>query len=350
MKTPKYLKAAVLTEINKPLKILKKIEIPDLKKNQVLVKIFYAGLCHSQLMEIKGHRGKDKFLPHMLGHEGSGKVIKTGSNVKKVKEGDKVILGWIKGKGSESKGCKLLFGDKIINSGPITTFSTYSIISENRIIKMPKNLNYKQAVLFGCAIPTGMGLIFNKIRPKKNNKILIYGFGGVGLSSFVACKILGIKNITIIDSSEQKLRYAKKIGAKFTFNAMDPEIYEKINKITANELFDIVIESAGKKETIESSFALINKNTGKCYFASHPKKGKKIKIDPFELICGKQIFGTWGGETKPDRDIPFFVKKCNNKKINLNIFFNKTYNLDNINKAVKDLSKQKVLRPIIKMF
>ncbi len=83
---PKYLKAAVLISQKKPLKILK-LEIPKIKEGQILVKILFSGVCRSQIMEIKGLRGKDKWLPHMLGHEGSGTVVEIGKGVKKVSKG-----------------------------------------------------------------------------------------------------------------------------------------------------------------------------------------------------------------------------------------------------------------------
>ena len=124
---PRFTKAAVLSEIGKPLQIIDKIKIPKLREGQVLVKIHYAGLCHSQLKEIAGERGEDRYIPHMLGHEGTGKVIEIGKKVKKVSVGDDVILTWIKGKGVNEGGSiyKTQAG-KIINAGPITTFSNYT--------------------------------------------------------------------------------------------------------------------------------------------------------------------------------------------------------------------------------
>jgi len=91
-------KAAILSQINQPLEIDELI-IPDLKRGQVLVKIAYSGICHSQLNEIRGLKGEDKFMPHALGHEGSGIVIEVGPEVQKVKAGEHVVLTWIKGSG-----------------------------------------------------------------------------------------------------------------------------------------------------------------------------------------------------------------------------------------------------------
>ena len=78
-------KSAVLVEQNKPLKILQ-LKKPIVQKNQILVKIIYSGFCSSQYGEILGIKGKDKFIPHSLGHEACGKVIDTGLSVKKVKK------------------------------------------------------------------------------------------------------------------------------------------------------------------------------------------------------------------------------------------------------------------------
>ena len=78
--------AAILVETGKPLEIVS-LEIPALKPGQVLVKISHSGVCHTQLLECRGHRGVDKFLPHALGHEGSGVVEEIGGGVTKVKAG-----------------------------------------------------------------------------------------------------------------------------------------------------------------------------------------------------------------------------------------------------------------------
>ena len=160
-------KAAVLTETKKPLKIINNLKTPKLKRGQVLVKVLHSAICRSQIMEIEGKRGRDKYIPHLLGHEGAGVVEKIGNGVTKVLPEDKVFLSWIKGDGIEAGGTKIYDKKKIINAGPITTFSNYSIISENRCFKIPKNFPIKKSVIFGCAVPTGAGIILNEIKPKK---------------------------------------------------------------------------------------------------------------------------------------------------------------------------------------
>ena len=80
----------------------------------------------------------------------------------------------IKGKGLETGGIKIRNKQKIINAGPITTFNNYSIISENRCFIVPKRFPLKQSVIFGCAVPTGAGIILNEIKPRPKDSIAIY--------------------------------------------------------------------------------------------------------------------------------------------------------------------------------
>lgn len=343
---PKYINAAVLFKKNKPLKILK-LKIPKLKKGQVLVKLIFSGICRSQLMEIGGLRGKDPYLPHLLGHEGFGEVIEIGPMVKKVKVGQKVILSWIKSKGINAAGPIYYLNETRINAGPITTFSDFSIIAENRLSVAPKSINPIEGVLFGCAVPTGSGMVFNELKINYKKTTAIFGVGGVGIFSLIACKILKAKKIVAIDVNEKKLNIAKKLGATHTVNPLKENLLQKINIITSGKMIDYAIDCAGKVNTIENAFNIIN-NNGTCIFASHPEKNKKINIDPFELIKGKKIIGTWGGSVNPDIDIKKFYFKMKKSNINFKLINSNVYNFKNINRAIKDFSIGKVLRPIIK--
>jgi S-(hydroxymethyl)glutathione dehydrogenase/alcohol dehydrogenase len=344
----KLINAYVLTEKNKPLQFFK-LQIPELKFGQVLVKIEYSGVCRSQLMEKKGLRGKDKWLPHLLGHEGSGKVIKKGIGVKKIKNGDEVILTWIKSNGVNGKIPKYFTNQNIkVNAGKVTTFSNYAIISENRVIKKPKLMPMKYASLFGCAIPTGAGIVINQIKPKKTDVIIVLGLGGIGLSSIMALKALKVKKIIAIDIHKKKLNLAKKIGATDLILFDKKNIKEKVRKVCDNSGADYCIESAGTSSTIELAFSLIH-NKGKLIFASHPPKKDKIRINPHSLIVGKKIEGSWGGSTKPDKDIKKIFKLFLKNKVKYYLIAKKIYDFKNLNNALNDLDKGNVFRPIIKM-
>src|ERR1700733_8324419 len=106
--------AAILVETGKPLE-LADIEVPALKAGQVLVEIAFSGVCHTQVLEARGRRGADKFLPHCLGHEGSGFVRDVGPGVTKVKVNDPVILSWIKGNGADVPGSVYRWNGRNVN-------------------------------------------------------------------------------------------------------------------------------------------------------------------------------------------------------------------------------------------
>lgn len=345
------MKAAVLEKLNKPLQIRKNLNYKNLSLGQVLVKIYYTGVCRSQIYEIFNGRNNKKFLPHLLGHEATGVVEKKHKSVKKVNIGDRVILTWIKTRGIQSKNpiysCKEI--KKKINSGSVTTFSSHSIVSENRIVKLDKNINLKKGVILGCAFPTGAGMIINKTKLNKKKNICFVGLGGVGISSLITSLNFKTKEIFAIDINSNRIKRLRKcLNKKINFICIQNK-KDKIKTLhNLRNYFDYVIESSGNTKGIEFSLSLL-KNNGTMIFASHPNKTEKINIDPFELIKGKKIFGSWGGDIdydKQKRQIFKFFKKIKNYN---KIFYEKEYNLENINIAIDDLKSGKVLRPIIKL-
>lgn len=341
--------AAIFHEINRPLRI-EKLIIPELKAGQVLVKVAYSGVCHSQLNEVRGLKGEDKFLPHTLGHEGSGIVEKIGAGVKKVKPGDHVVLTWIKGNGADMPSTLYRRDDgSIVNSGAISTFLTKAVISENRLVKISDEMPLREASLLGCGIPTGAGIVINTAKVFSGNSIAIFGVGGVGLSALLAAKMRGVALIIAIDTLDHKLERAIKFGATHIINATKQDVLSSILRITAGLGVDYAIESAGKKESMENAFQSVRDNGGLCIIAGNLPQGERISISPFDLIKGKRIIGTWGGETQPDRDIPMYVNLYLSGKLKLEELITHTFRLQNINRAFDDLSNGNGARILIDM-
>ena len=350
MSDPDGFSAAVLVKLREPLQIVDGIKVPDLQPHQVLVRIFYAGLCHSQVMEARGHRGDDPYLPHMLGHEGTGEVVRVGSDVTKVAGGDHVILTWIKGAGGEAGGCKYHgpTGQEI-NSGGVTTFGEYAVVSENRLVKKPDGIPFDLGVLLGCALPTGTGIILNEIQPEPGASIAVVGLGGIGISAFLAAATREPKTLIAIDVEEEKLALARELGATHTFNAKLPDLISKVKDITGGMGVDYAVEASGLASMIENAFEMVRRNGGELVFASHPKAGDLIKLDPFELICGKKIRGSWGGGTNPDRDFEVLAELYRSGKLPLERLLSDSYELDDINDALNDLEARKIMRALIKI-
>ena len=340
------MKAAILVEQNKPL-VIEELEIPELLPGQVLVKIMASGICHSQLNEIKGIKGPDKYLPHTLGHEGAGIVEKIGKDVTKVKPGDIVVITWIKGSGNDVPGAQYKRNDgSIVNSGAVSTFSDYSVISENRIVPVSSKMPFKEASLLGCAIPTGAGIIKNMAKLQKDQSVVILGMGGIGSSALMYAASLGCKMIIAVDIVESKLSFAKQMGATYGLNAKGGDIVAEIKKLTNGKGVDVAVECSGSRDAMEMAFNSLH-NKGLAIIAGNLKHDAKISINPFDLIVGKRMVGSWGGDTNPDSDIPFYVEKYLSGELPLGKLITSEFRLENINEALTQLEKGQVVRALI---
>ena len=225
------MKAAILFESKKPL-VISDIDIPKaLEFGQVLVKVFYSGICGAQINEIDAVKGPDKFLPHLLGHEGSGIVEKVGKGVTRVKPGDKVVLHWRPSDGIQSVTAKYLWQGKKINAGWVTTFNEKSIVSENRLTIIPEDFDLKVAALFGCAVTSAFGAVNNDANLKIGQSVLIFGLGGIGLNIAYAASLVSAFPIIGIDIHQEKLEIGKNFGMTHGLLANTPQIQNEIKKI-----------------------------------------------------------------------------------------------------------------------
>lgn len=341
--------AAVLNQVNKPLSI-EELQIPELKAGQVLVKVSFSGVCHSQINEIRGLKGQDKYLPHTLGHEGSGVVQAIGPGVTKVKPQDQVVLTWIKGTGADVTSASYKRSDgTLVNSGAISTFLTEAVVSENRLVKIPEQMPLREATLLGCAIPTGGGIILNMAKVSSNTKIAIFGMGGIGFSALLMAKLNGAQRIIAVDIFDHKLKRALGLGATDIINARKEDVLTQIMEITQKQGVDYAIESAGEQQAMETAFQCVRNNGGLCIIAGNLPQGVKISLDPFNLISGKRIIGTWGGQTQPDRDVLVYVDLFLTGKLKLNGLITHTLKLEDINQALELLNSPEVGRVIIEM-
>ena len=339
-------RAAILWELKKPL-VLDDVEIPALKKGQVLVKVLYSGICRAQYNEMIGLKGPDKFLPHLLGHEASGTVVDIGPGITKVKKGDYVCLSWIKGKGLDALNSQYRLGNRLINAGAVTTFSDYTVVSENRVTKISKDMPQDIGAILGCAIVTGCGIMENTVAAAKKSSVAVFGVGGIGLSVILGAKRRGCTTIIAVDISDSKLMFAQKMGATHTINARH-NVLSAINGIAPDGV-DYAVDASGNKTAMENAFASVKVGGGTCVIAGNLSKDEKIELHPFELIKGKRIIGTWGGETKPDNDIPKYVRAYAQGKLPMDRMITHRFAFNDINKAFDVLIKGEAGRIILKM-
>lgn len=337
--------AAILTHLEKPLTI-DEIDIPELKPGQVLVKIHYSGICHTQLLEVMGKRGADPFLPHLLGHEGSGEVIAIGPHVTKVAPKDRVVLSWIKGSGMNVASSQYNWKGNIVNAGAITTLSHMAIISENRLFKIADTFPMKEAALIGCAIPTGFGAIFNTARPSPGESLAVFGCGGIGLCSIIAASIMGCSPIIAIDVDETKLDVARELGASYTINAASENVTESLKSIGA---LDYAIEASGVPSVMNLALENVRHQGGTVVVIGNAHHGDMLSINPRELNMGKKLLGTWGGESIPDEHFPRYSRLIAHKAKHFAKLTEQVFPLEQINEALTLFHNKKVVRPIIEM-
>ncbi len=340
------MRAAVLREIGAPL-VIEELDVPAPGHGQALVRLVASGICHSQLHEIKGHRGPDRYLPHLLGHEGSGVVEAVGDGVTRVKPGDPVVLSWIQAEGLPGGPVTYQRGARRVNAGALTTLNEYAVVAENRVVPIPAAMPLEQAALLGCAVPTGAGAVFNTADVQPGSTVVVFGAGGIGLNAVQAAALAKAARVIAVDIQAQKLEQARIFGATHAIDARQHDPVRAVLELTDGRGADYAIEAAGLTVTMEQAFACIRRQGGVAVLAGNVPKDARITIDPFELICGKRLVGTWGGGTVPDRDVPRYVALYLEGKLKLDELVTHRFRLEQVNEAFAALERGLVTRALV---
>jgi len=351
MGCPLKMQAAILKELTKPL-IIDEVEVKgDLKPGQVLVKVLYSGLCGSQLGEMDGKKGEDNYLPHLLGHEGSGKVVKTGPGVQFVKSGDHVVMHWRKGLGIDAPCPEYLWKGKKLNAGFVTTFNEYAIVSENRLTVLPDDFPMDIAPLLGCAVTTGLGVVNNNANVKIGESVVVLGAGGVGLNIIQGAAMCSAYPVIAVDIHDNRLEMASKFGATHLINSCDEkDVMGKIKSLLEESGADVVIDNTGNTDLINKAYA-IAKPEGRIILVGVPEKNDNISIFSLDLHFGKVITGSHGGESRPEVDIPRYINLYKNGKLLLDDLITDRYPLEEINTAIEDMRSGRTAgRCLIEMY
>ena len=348
IKYPIRFKAAVLVENHKPL-VVDEVEFAGpLEAGQVLVRIHYSGICGKQMEEIDASAGPDKFLPHMLGHEGSGEVVGVGPGVKTVQAGDTVVLHWLKGVGIDADTPYYTRGGERVNAGWITTFNEYGVISENRLTVIKKDANMKVAALLGCAVTTGVGVVIHEANLRPAESIAVFGCGGVGLSAVLGARLVNGYPIIAVDKNMESLELAQKLGAHYIIRAEGGNEIDEIKTITDGKGVDVVIVASANPEALETA-PQASGTPGKVFFAAVPPANCKITMEALALHRQRKLDGSFGGGTIPERDIPRYMDFYERGVLDLEGLITYTVTLDNINEGVEQVKAGKVGRCIIEL-
>jgi len=233
-------RVAVLVEKRK-IKLIEE-EVPRLNEEDVLIRVRACGICTGDLYGFLGYPVWFT-LPSLLGHEPSGEVVETGSNVKKVSKGDHVTaLG-----------------------GP--GFSDFVVVNERYVEKTPNNIPFEYT------IGEPLACVVNAVRilsPRIGDDVAVVGTGFMGLLLVQALSRLSLSNLLGIDVNDERLKLAKYYGANAVLNPKEDDIVKEVLSMTENIGCDIVVEATGNPEGVSTATKLVKQKGKLGIFSYHP--------------------------------------------------------------------------------
>ncbi len=341
MKTP----AAILVEQRQPL-VLDEVELPPLGFGQVLVDIRVSRICGSQIGEIDGVKGPDRWLPHLLGHEGGGVVQEVGPEVRHLKPGDRVVLHWRPGAGIESRGPVYRWGQRTANAGCITTFNRYSVVSENRLTVVPPDTDFEVCSLLADTLTTGFGVINNDAHVKLGESVVIIGCGGIGLGVVLGAKLAGAHPIVAVDLHDHKLAKAREFGATHTINSTGHDFVTAVRDILGGVPPDVVVDGTGLPAVLEKAFPLAAAS-GRVVIFGVMAHDRKLSLNTLPLHFGKQLTGSHGGSSRPAEDIPRYLRMMRDGRFDPRGMVSHRIPLEQVNDGIAKMRSGEVIHCMI---
>jgi len=351
-------RAAILVEPNKPL-VVDEVEIPDPAPDQVSVKLFASGVCHSQLHTMGRPPRPGRRLPALLGHESTGVVAAKGRDVRHVKEGDHVMTTWVDRDNSTTS---LPLVDHTLNdhaqyvatwkgqevSHSAATWAEYALASERVVLPMPKDIGTDVTAIVGCAVMTGAGAIINTLQVRPGQSVAVFGAGGIGLCAVSAAAVVDAYPIVVVDVLDEKLAFARRFGATHGVNARAVDAVQAIRELTQGGV-DYAIDAIGLPQTqeqilraVRAGYSGLNRG-GTALLVGITPPGAKAVLDTALFAGNRSFTRTSGGDCRPGRDFPLFVRWYREGKLKLDELVTRRYTLDQINTAVDDLEHGRIL-------
>ena len=362
--------AAVLKEANQPFVVEKVIIDDELRPHEILVKVLATGLCHTDIA-VRDQQIPTA-LPAVLGHEGAGIVERIGAGVTKVNPGDHVVMApsscgkcsyCVSGHPSycihltelniggrrQDGSCPyhdhsgqdlsgLFFGQ--------SSFGTYSLTSENNVVKVDKDVPLEILGPLGCGFQTGAGTVLNVLRPNAGESIAIFGIGPVGLAALMAAKAAGCTTIIAVDIHDSRLEKALRLGATHTVNSRATNVKQYILEHILPGGVHYAIDTTGRNEVISQAVHAL-RPLGKCALIGIAGSSK-LEIDVFPIMAGQTIVYVIEGDSVPDIFIPQLIALYKRGLFPFDKLIT-FYTLDEINKAVADSESGLTLKAVIRM-
>lgn len=355
MSTPA--RVVVLPQQEGPLEI-QEINLPDPGPTQVVVKQYASGVCHSQLHQM--HRPRRSAV--VLGHEATGIVIKKGSAVTHVDEGDTVLVTWVPRDAANTPErpvpAMIDVAGGTAMSQNVFTWADNTICDQQFVVKASPDIKRDVTAIIGCAVMTGAGAVLNTANVQKGESVAIFGVGGVGLSAVVGAKMRGANPIIAVDLDDEKLEFAKRFGATHGINAGKVNAVEAIHALTGHPDqisigglpvtgVDYAFDCIGHKVTMEQlGPACRGGHFGACQGGTAVLVGipsTTVELSAIDFVTGeKQFRGSIGGSCAPDRDFPMFLDWHSQGHMDLESMITERYTIDQINEATTALAEGRI--------
>lgn len=357
------MRAAVLTEVNKPLEILD-LEVDKPRANEVLIRTVTAGVCHSDM-----HFQEGKYpcpCPTVLGHEAAGVVEAVGSDVNYVSPGDHVITcvsmscgscrQCFRGKphlcsheglvrGAEDVPRLTLDGERVHQFSELSCYAEKMLVHEKAVVKITKDLSLDRAALLGCSVVTGIGAVQNTAKVGPGDTVAVVGCGGIGLNAIQGARIAGAERIIAVDRIADKLDLARTFGATDTVDASALDAVAAILEMTGGGV-DHAIEAVGLKQTAEQCFNMLAAGGTATVIGMIPV-GTTIELHGVALLAERKIQGSVMGSTRFRLDMPMYANLYLQGRLKLDELVSRTLELDEINVGFDLLRTGAVARSII---
>jgi S-(hydroxymethyl)glutathione dehydrogenase/alcohol dehydrogenase len=364
-------RAVICREPRRPWEITE-LQLDEPKANEVRIKFYAAGLCHSDDHIQKGDAPMR--MPVVGGHEGAGVVNAVGEDVTRVKPGDHVVCSFIPacgkcrycstgqqnlcnegknaGTGMFPDGTFRFHDDDGADLGGLCvlgTFSQYAVVSEWSCIRIPPDIPFDVASLVGCGVPTGWGSAVYAAGVRAGQTVVIYGAGGVGSNAVQGARYAGGKNVVVVDPVEFKRDMAKVFGATHTF-ADAQAAHDFVVDTTHGQLADHAICTPGVlTEDIVQAATLVTGKGSKVTITAIGKATEKAVHVHAGFLIGyqRQLRGALFGDCNPLYDVPRLLGLYRSGDLKLDELITRRYRLDELNQAYRDMVDGKNIRGVL---
>ncbi|HUS95509.1 MAG TPA: Zn-dependent alcohol dehydrogenase [Hyphomicrobiaceae bacterium] len=364
------MRAAVLTEINKPLELLDLEQEPP-KAGEARVQVKSTGVCLSDWHVMNGDWPFP--LPFVPGHEAAGIVVELGAGVSSVKVGDHVIFSFRPNCGHCrycSRGRSVLCnghndtprylmhdgtarlklnGEPVNQMARIGTFSEFVVCPSEQLVPIRKDLPWAHAAIIGCSVATGVGSVIRHAKVEAGSSVLVIGCGGVGLNVVQGARLAGAATIIGVDLKDNKLEYARHFGATHTINASQTnDVISDIRDITSGGLgVDYAFDAIGSEITALQVVDAIAPG-GNAVFIGMPPVNTVAPINPFQMVFQeKKITGAYYGSVHPHTDLPILADLAMAGRLNMTDLISRTYKFEEINEGFEQLIAGNVARGVV---